>query len=273
MVLRNGVIYREFSDVSKQLFVEVATEDFGIKGRPTNISRVALLTGIDRKEVKRIRDLLEAGNASSSLFQKRDRITRVISGWYQDEEYLDQNGHPRILDIHGELNSFSQLCKKYAGDVPEGALLKELENSKVVVRNKNVIDGKTTEQVTILKREFIPVETDPEATKRAAEVMTDLGETLFNNLFEAPEKLDGKMFERRASNTNINPEKYSDFKKLVNTKGQAFLEEIDQWLSDNELPEHNLKDKNGIRLGVSTFLFGNKTPSKKAPKQNLGDEQ
>jgi hypothetical protein len=40
-LLRSGISFREFSDVAKAAFVQVATEDYGIRGRPTNISRVA----------------------------------------------------------------------------------------------------------------------------------------------------------------------------------------------------------------------------------------
>ena len=59
VMLRAGISWRELSDVLKTTYVEVATEDFGIRGRPTNISRVAILTGLTRKEVRRLRDLLE----------------------------------------------------------------------------------------------------------------------------------------------------------------------------------------------------------------------
>ena len=51
MLLKCGMTWKEFSDISKSVFVEAATEEFGIDGRPTNVSRVSILTGISRKEV------------------------------------------------------------------------------------------------------------------------------------------------------------------------------------------------------------------------------
>ena len=59
IMLRAGVNWRELADVCKAIYVEVATEDFGIRGRPTNISRVAILTGLTRREVRRLRTLLQ----------------------------------------------------------------------------------------------------------------------------------------------------------------------------------------------------------------------
>ena len=41
MLLRAGVNWREVAELGKATFVEVATREFGIRGRPTNISRVA----------------------------------------------------------------------------------------------------------------------------------------------------------------------------------------------------------------------------------------
>ncbi len=44
-LLRSGVTWKEFADLARGVFVVTASEEFGIRGRPTNVSRVALLTG------------------------------------------------------------------------------------------------------------------------------------------------------------------------------------------------------------------------------------
>ena len=60
MMLRAGITWKEFSELAKQSYIEVAGNDYGIAGRQTNASRVALMTGLSRREVKRVRELLEA---------------------------------------------------------------------------------------------------------------------------------------------------------------------------------------------------------------------
>ena len=62
MLLRNGIGYREFAEIAKSAFVDVATSEYGLRGRPTNISRVAVMTGVTRKEVRRIRDKIASGD-------------------------------------------------------------------------------------------------------------------------------------------------------------------------------------------------------------------
>ncbi len=45
-------------------YVEVATRHFGRRGRPTNVSRTAMLTGLARRDVRKQRELLENGAAA-----------------------------------------------------------------------------------------------------------------------------------------------------------------------------------------------------------------
>jgi hypothetical protein len=59
LLLKCGMTWREFAEVSKSVFVAVASQDFGLNGRPTNVSRVSILTGVSRKEIARVRALLE----------------------------------------------------------------------------------------------------------------------------------------------------------------------------------------------------------------------
>jgi hypothetical protein len=61
MLLRNGVTWKESAEILKQTYVEVARTDYGVHGRPTNASRIAILTGLSRHEVKRVGDSMDDG--------------------------------------------------------------------------------------------------------------------------------------------------------------------------------------------------------------------
>ena len=41
VVLKCGMTWREFSELSKSVFVSVATDEFGIRGRPTPCARIS----------------------------------------------------------------------------------------------------------------------------------------------------------------------------------------------------------------------------------------
>ena len=83
-MIKHGVMHREFVELTKEIYVEIASSDYGLRGRPTNAARMALLTGLDRKEVRRIRKKLDQGAAAPEPAHQQDRIARVLAGWHQD---------------------------------------------------------------------------------------------------------------------------------------------------------------------------------------------
>ena len=95
ILLRCGIGFREFSEVAKAAFVDVASSDYGLRGRPTNISRVAVMTGLTRKEVRRLRDKIQNGERSVVL--KTTPMCEVLHRWHAEDEYLSQSGEPKVL--------------------------------------------------------------------------------------------------------------------------------------------------------------------------------
>lgn len=125
LFLRCGRGYREYSELSKSAFVAVAAEDYGVHGRPTNVSRIAAMTGLTRKEISRIRGRIERGEGA--VVERGTPVQEVIDGWRTNDEFLDADGEPAALPIDGRTGSFRSLIKQYAGDIPEGAMKKELQ--------------------------------------------------------------------------------------------------------------------------------------------------
>ena len=126
-LLRSGVGFKEFAEVSRLAFVEVASSDYGLRGRPTNISRVAAMTGIGRKEVKRLREGRE--DSKETLGAGPGPLSDVLQRWYTDPAYLDRAGRPRALCMQGRGPSFENLVRLCAGDIPAGAVKVELIRS------------------------------------------------------------------------------------------------------------------------------------------------
>lgn len=135
LLLEVGIGHREFSEIAKRAFVDVATQKYGIRGRKTNISRVAVMTGLTRKEVKRIRDFEEDDIAAQGV--KPVPASLVLQHWHADKEFQDQHGQPVDLPFIGNDSSFTSLVKKYAGDIPPGALRTELLRSGAIEETSN----------------------------------------------------------------------------------------------------------------------------------------
>jgi len=125
VLLRFGIGYREFSEISKLAFVDVASNEFGLRGRQTNISRVAVMTGLTRKEVRRVRDKISSGAVRLNV--KSTPLSEILHRWHSESDYLDKSGHPAVLPFAGEQASFSSLVRKFGGDIPPGAMRTELK--------------------------------------------------------------------------------------------------------------------------------------------------
>jgi hypothetical protein len=125
ILLRFGIGFREFSEIAKTAFVDVASSDFGLRGRPTNISRVAVMTGLTRKEVKRVRVKISEGE--HSVVVRTTPLCEVLHRWNAENEFLDESGRAAVLPFAGESGSFSSLVKRFGGDIPPGAMRTELK--------------------------------------------------------------------------------------------------------------------------------------------------
>jgi len=244
-LLRNRVTWDEFSELSKDIFVDVAREDYGIQQRPTNNSRVAMMTGLSRREVARIRDrLLES--SEDPVGRRGNRISQVLSGWQVDNEFTDDTGHPKDLPATGPTGSLSALLKRYAGDLPHSALKKEM-------LQEGLIEERTNGELRVLKRDYTYQSLDPEIVNQMSVSLHDHAATLDHNLNGERKTL--PRFEGIADNIHISSRSAKTFMKLVETRGMDFLDEMDGWLSEHEFDESKSASGREVRLGVGVYLI------------------
>lgn len=227
--------------MSKSVFVKVASEDYGRKGRPTNASRVAILTGLSRRDVASLRKLLDSEQTTPADSQI-SYAARVLSGWHLDPDFICDDGKPIRLQRSGAHPSFESLLKRYAGDIPTVALYKELLSVNAVRKNS---DG----SLEALSRFYMPAPVDPNAVLRAGSVWYDLGETINYNLTRGAEK--PARFEGRATNPGLSRKAVKALYRMIEEKAEALLEETDQWLSDHE----SVDEGEGIRAGIGIYLI------------------
>lgn len=245
-LLANGVGYREFSEISKLAFVQVASDDYGIRGRKTNLSRVAVMTGLNRKEVRKVRDRLE--NEDWELDPALSRPGYVLSEWFTSPTYLTARGSPRPLPFEQSQRgpSFTGLVREVGGDVPPGAMLKELIRADCV---KEVRPG-TWKAV---KRQYSPTGVDLFQVQRFGECLHDLAQTIASNM-EQP-KVQERLFEFRAWASDIELKSIPKLRRIVANQGQTYLEQIDDWLNAHRVATDEGLTPEGVRCGVGIYYF------------------
>ncbi|NOQ89402.1 MAG: hypothetical protein GQ549_00480, partial [Gammaproteobacteria bacterium] len=55
LLIEKGITFPQFRELMKELYVEVADEQFSLDEKKPSDSRIFVLTGIHRKDIKRIR--------------------------------------------------------------------------------------------------------------------------------------------------------------------------------------------------------------------------
>ena len=166
-----------------------------------------------------------------------NRVVRVIGGWLNDPRFLRKDGNPSDLDYEGE-RSFSELVKQYSGDMPVAAMQKVLTSSGNI---KFTDDNK----VRLLSHAYLPSDDPVEKLTILGSDTSQLIETIDFNLTASEEDL---RFQRKASNPQVDPESIPEIKQFLQRKGQAFLEEVDLYLT-----QHESTDDSGVELSVSVF--------------------
>lgn len=244
VMIRGGVTWKEFAELSKGAFVEAAGQDYGIDGRQTNASRVALLTGLSRREVARVRGVLDSDGEEEQELPE-SQIPRLLSGWHHDPDFLDPNGLPRVLSKDAEQGGFRELLKRYAGDIPPVAFTKELVRLGLVKE----VDG----NMQVMSRNYTPGQSDPAILRQAGIALHDHASTVAFNL--QAEREGPPRFERMVTNLSVSPAVAEQFHELLHSEGQKFLERLDAWLAKHEHDRPFGPRRRPVRVGAGIYYI------------------
>lgn len=245
ILLRYGIGYREFAEITKTAFVDIASTDFGIRGRPTNISRVAVMTGLTRKEVKRLRT--QIGRGENLVSVKTTPFVDVLHHWHAQPEFTDNAGNPRELRFSGEENSFSDLVKRFGGDIPAGAMRTEMKRVGVVQEDE-------ARRLKIISRSF-RAESDHEA------LLTILVHSVYPLLTNAayntdPDRTDATWANRVAHTTSLRMQDTKQLRRIAKDRIVDFVESIDDlFIAYESLQDESKDDETSNPVAVGVFYF------------------
>lgn len=244
-LLRAGIGHREFNEISKSAFVDVATKDYGLRGRPTNISRVAVMTGLTRKEVRRLRE--KAASGEEAVFVKSTPMAAVLHRWYTESAYLDASGRPEILSFEGEGDTFSSLVRKYGGDIPPGAMRTELLRIEAI---EVLADG----QLKALKRNATNLGVHDRiinvlANQLYASALAGLNNTLAENESD-------RWIHRTVTTSYVRGRDLQRVRRISADRLAEFTESMDDLFSAYEtLYDNDENEKPERAVGIGVFYF------------------
>jgi hypothetical protein len=244
ILLRNGMAAKTFHELVKSTYVAVARDEFGINGKKATISRIAILTGLTRKDVQSLIDT--PLRRKDRYGDEYNRAARVLTGWLRDPDFGDGRGHPRPLRMLGKRLSFRELVKRYSGDIPVRAMLDELLRVGAV---KQLKDGR----LGLVVRGYIPQKGLDQKMAILGQDTADLITTIDHNVYVNPSS---PRIQRKVMYDNVPAESAEAFRSVAQARAQEMLEALDRWLSHRDRDANpTAKGKGRVRVGLGVYHF------------------
>ena len=252
VLLRSGINYRQFAEAAKSAFLEEAANERDRRGNRANVSRIAVRTGLSRKEVSRMRNaslMWQAAGDLASHFRSASHAARTLQYWHSDARFVDAAGRPKDLLFIGEGGSFSALVRAVGGDVPPGAVRAELLAAGSVVETA---DG----GLRAVRRYFVPGNIDEDLVIGLTQIVHPVIEGLARNT--GAEKSD-PFLQRISYSDRLFPAAVPLFRQIARERSANFVQSIDDWLSSNETTSEGTASP-PLRVGVGVFYFEGSAP-------------
>ncbi|MEM6809154.1 MAG: DUF6502 family protein [Pseudomonadota bacterium] len=249
LLVDQGISHREFAEAAKDAYVSVAVEEQLRKGT-FNRSRVAIVTGLTRKEVAAVISRAMAEDDHPRTFS---RPSRVLHGWHNDPEFVGPYGVPLEVpyDAEDDAPSFVKLVKTYSGDQSATQMLEELIRIGAVVETGDHL-------LRAIRRDAVAESLSPKMIERMGEVTFHLLTTITANV-QKKSMAEG-IFERVVvSNQPLSREEIKQFDGYLKSRGQGMLVEIDNWLTSaiRKKPEDC---EDAFETGVAMIHYTNFEP-------------
>jgi hypothetical protein len=140
LLIEKGVTFPQFRELIKELYVEVANEHFSLDNKTPSDSRIFVLTGIHRKDIKRLRQ--QAQQQDQIITSTASLSGEIVARWTSMPEYLNEKGKPRQL-LRAEKDNepgFDKLVSSINKDVRPKVILDEWLRLNIVrIKDEYVI--------------------------------------------------------------------------------------------------------------------------------------
>lgn len=218
LALAQGITYPALAEMLKTLFVDVARRDFPLEGSAPSDSRIHLLTGIHRKELKCLREMAPQGGAA--LPEMVSMGAQLVGIWVGKPPFVDDAGQPRPLprlaSSGGEL-SFETLVAGVSKDIRSRVVLDEWLRLGVATLNAH-------DEVVLNTAAFIPRQGQEEKASYLGHNLHDHAAAAVHNLLgEGPPWLERSVHYDALSATSV-----AELDRLARHMGMEALQALNR---------------------------------------------
>ena len=218
MLVSHQIPYPFLANLLKTVYVEVADREFALPGRPQTISRVSLLTGVHRKDVKRLRGEDPESHAIPAAVSLG---AQLVARWTGVAEFQDSDGHPLALARQGGSGlSFERLIESVSKDIRPRAVLDEWLRLGVV----RIEESGDQQHIRLNAEAFVP-------QSGFDEKAFYLGRNLRDHIATAAHNLAGdvpSLLERSVYYDDLSAESVRELRELSEAKAVEALQAVNR---------------------------------------------
>lgn len=243
LLIRQNITYTGLQGLLKQIYVKVADESFQLNGKRQTDSRISILTGVHRADVKKIRN--ENPEQSTTKQIKASLSAQMMSIWTGHQAYLNSDGKPKALfrSSHEGTPSFEQLILSVSKDKHPRSFLDDWLNQGIV----KCLRVEEKEMIVLSDKGYIPEADYEEKLFFAGKNIGDHLSVVANNL----ENTEPAMFDRAVYYQELTKESVNELESLAKTKMLDVLVEINQRANELQEKDSTLKTANyGMHVGA-----------------------
>jgi Family of unknown function (DUF6502) len=265
ILLRSGITYQEFGGVLKDVYVNVCAREMTLPGRKMSLSRVAIATGLARREVAKI--VRNEGKTQWGVWSNAGLAASVLEAWHTDAQYLAPYGYPRDLKIDGTdvVPTFEDLVRRFSTDVPHEVLIGEL----IRVGAARVLEGGL--YLRVQKRTYIPTDMTAEMIQIFSQAVRRYIETVDYNLGRG--KGQEKRFDRMVyPDEGLRVVDVEFFQQEIREYLETVIQEIDQKSATYPRPAKK-KGEKAVQVGVGIYFYQEANEDRAPLLESFGDLQ
>jgi hypothetical protein len=239
LLIEKGMTFPQFRELMKELYVEVADEHFSLDDKKPSDSRIFVLTGVHRKDIKRIRQ--QAEQESQKITSSASLSGEIIARWTSMPEYLDDTGNPRPLKKTGKNDEagFEQLVSSVSKDIRAKVILEEWLRLDIVRLEDNF--------VVLNKSAFV-------TNKEFKEMAYYLGHNVHDHLASCVNNIlaeNDPMLERSVYYASLTENSVNKLNTMATKKGNELLQYLNkQAIEFYDADKHKDDATYRMRLGV-----------------------
>ncbi|HEU0225928.1 MAG TPA: DUF6502 family protein [Steroidobacteraceae bacterium] len=247
ILLRSGITFQEFAGVLKDVYVTVCAREMTVPGRRMTLSRVAIATGLTRREVAKI--IRSEGNTQWGVWSNAGLAASVLEAWHSDSAFLAPYGYPRDLKIDGpdQVPTFEDLVRRFSSDVSHEVLVGEL----IRVGAARVLEG--GQYLRVQKRTYIPTDMTAEMIQIFSQAVRRYIETVDFNLGKG--KSQEKRFDRMVyPDEGLRLVDIEIYQQEIREYLETVIQEIDQKSATYPRPARK-RGEQSVQVGVGIYFY------------------